>query len=265
VACCARWLTRRECHLQGPDAVRWESPPTRPVLGDSEIHLWLADLDLETPISPHLWRVLSPDEAARANRFRFQEDRERFARARATLRTLLGLYTGASPVDLRFSYELHGKPSLTREYNSESLQFNLAHSQGRAVYTFTRGRAIGVDLEVLRPNFDWDKVAEQVLSLKEIDSILTLPEEHQLRAFFTLWARKEALAKALGGGLALPLRQWDLLGEGATAIRVSGERVPDSVGAWSLLDLEIGCEWVAAVAVEGEMPSLLCWKYEPTF
>lgn len=207
--------------------------------------------------------LLSPDEAGRATRFRFPLDRDRFIIARAVLRILLGLYTDVSPVHLRFSYGPYGKPSLAGALPHGPVRFNLSHSRGLALYAVTRDREVGVDLEMIRADFGWRTVAGRLLSSGEIASISALPPEEQVQMFFTYWARKEALAKALGGGLALPLRQVELTGgRHGSPILVSAGEITGNAGAWRVQDLGAGLDLAAAVAVAGENAVLRGWQWE---
>lgn len=58
-----------------------------PVLGEREIHLWSASLDVGAEL---LAPLLSEDERERAGRFRFERDRRRLLAGRGWLRVLLG-------------------------------------------------------------------------------------------------------------------------------------------------------------------------------
>ena len=66
-------------------------------LANDEVHLWQADLGQltlhATAEDEAEWRrVLSPDECARADRFRFSRDRTNFMATRALLRIILASY-----------------------------------------------------------------------------------------------------------------------------------------------------------------------------
>ena len=75
-------------------------------LADDEVHVWRAILDLEAPRVRSLQRTLAPDEQARAERFYFRKDRERFIVARGLLRVILSRYLDTKPGQLRFCYGL---------------------------------------------------------------------------------------------------------------------------------------------------------------
>src|SRR5713101_584216 len=135
-------------------------------LVEQEVHVWLALLDRPPDVVETLRGLLSPDELARAGRFRFGRDRGRYAVGRASLRLLLGRYLAEPPESIRFSYSPHGKPALLRPQSS--LSFNLSHSESLAVYAVCLGHEIGIDIERLRPEPARDRVPEHFFSRREV-------------------------------------------------------------------------------------------------
>src|SRR5713226_9608883 len=125
-------------------ASSWCLPPKNLFLGDDEVRVWRAALNRKTSLVHSLERILSTDERARAERFYFQKDRERFTIARGFLRIILGRYLNMEPCCLQFRYNPYGKPALANESGGNGLRFNLSHSDGLALYAITRGREIGV-------------------------------------------------------------------------------------------------------------------------
>ncbi|MDA0866138.1 MAG: hypothetical protein O2890_06925, partial [Cyanobacteria bacterium] len=116
-----------------------------------------------SPGSIHLWQMqgaaihgglaqcqgwLSADEAARAARFRREQDRHLFILSRGGLRYLLGRYLNCEPATIALDYGEYGKPRLAL---AKTLHFNLAHSNGWVVYGFSCDRPIGVDVEPVQP------------------------------------------------------------------------------------------------------------------
>ena len=134
------------------DSLEWPPGPLSPKLRADEVHLWRASLDCGSSVLSRLEATLSPDEIARADRFVFETDRSHFVMGRGILRELLGSYLMLSPAALQFSYGIHGKPALELESGGSSLQFNLSHSGGLAVYAFSYGRKLGIDVSVFDPS-----------------------------------------------------------------------------------------------------------------
>jgi len=185
-------------------AVRQISSMEYERIGD-EIHVWQAGLDREEKFLCQLEATLSLEEKARADRFHFANDRNRFVAARGLLRELLGKYLQLAPAALEFSYEQHGKPALAEREASSGLCFNLSHSAGLAVYAIAKQRNLGIDVEHVRPESAGDDIAQRYFSAREVSDLRTLPPEERVAAFFRCWTRKEAYLKATGMGLQIPL------------------------------------------------------------
>ncbi|HSZ19764.1 MAG TPA: 4'-phosphopantetheinyl transferase superfamily protein [Candidatus Acidoferrum sp.] len=173
-------------------------------IGD-EIHVWHAAVDCEESVICRLEATLSLEEKARADRFHFKNDRNRFVAARGLLRELLGKYLHRAPADLEFSYGRHGKPVLSGENPSSGFCFNVSHSAGLAVYAFARERNLGIDVEHVRAESAGEDIAQHYFSAREVNDLRTLPPEARAEGFFRCWTRKEAYLKATGMGLQLPL------------------------------------------------------------
>ena len=219
-------------------------------LGADEVHVWHAHLDEHDADSLKL--LLTPDESSRADRFHFAKDRNHFVVARGLLRKLLGKYAGVSPGQLRFTYAEKGKPSLAEPQGS-LLQFNLAHSHGRAIYAFSIDREVGVDLELRRADFAGDQIAERFFSAAEVAVFATLPVELKQQAFFDCWTRKEAYIKARGDGLSLPLDEFDVsFAPGAEAALLRNHKEPDEITRWTMRSIPAPDGYAAALVVEGQ-------------
>lgn len=224
-----------------PGAAAWRPcPPVAPLLGPDDVHVWRVSLDRGPADVERLARTLATGEIARAKRYRFKADRERFVAARGALRTLLGWYLGIEPGQVAFRHDPHGKPALDAAAAPSGLRFNLSHSCGLALIAIARGREVGIDVEHVRP----DLADESLLEPADAAALRALPPEARPRAFVTWWTRKEALAKATGLGLP-----------GA-----AGGGAPPVTG-WGLwpLSADPGCE--AALCVEGGGWRLTCWQW----
>src|SRR5271157_2842082 len=95
-----------------------------------EIHVWHLRLEYHPVDLQNYLLLLSPDEIARAQRFRYDSDRNEFIVGRGSLRSLLALYLDVAPDALRFSYSAFGRPSVVRHKSEPKLDFNISHSGG---------------------------------------------------------------------------------------------------------------------------------------
>ena len=225
-----------------PAGVPWRPASRRPRLLDGEVHVYCADLTARGPHAQAMGALLDEDERARAGRFAFEGDRLRFVAAHAILREVLARYLPAA--ELRFTYGPHGKPALAR---GEGLEFNMSHSGDLALYAVTRGRAVGVDVERVRPEVARELTAARFFTPAEVEGILSLPDAAQTRAFFTVWTRKEACLKATGRGLSVPLDAFAVW--------------PAAGPPWQVLDLDVGPGYAAALAAEGAGWTLRRWTW----
>ena len=242
-----------------PSANKWARVARHPALGADEVHVWCARLDQPSEVIAQLRALLAPDELARAGRYHFEKDARHFVAGRGILRTLLGRYLARPPEHLCFEANAYGKPALA---GGGPLSFNLSHSRGLALYAFTRGRAVGIDIEHVGAKVDCRQLAGHYFSPREVRTLLSLPDGSQRRAFFDCWTRKEAYIKARGEGLSRRLDAFDVSlapGEPATLLRSDD---PEGEGVcWSLRELSVADDYAAAIAIEGGGWGLRCWQW----
>lgn len=165
-------------------------------------------LDLDPGAVDALAGWLHKDECQRAGRFRLARDRRRYVVARGLLRTLLAARLGTHPRSIELRCGAHGKPCLAPG-SAGDLRFNVSHTGDFALFAFSRGREVGVDVEAVLPMRDADAVARHFFSHSELRAYRALAPGAREAGFFTCWTRKEAYLKALGGGLQSPLSEFD--------------------------------------------------------
>lgn len=164
-------------------------------LASNQVHIWLKDLK-----AGHV--NVSKEEQDRARRFRFEPDALFWLRCRSTLRSLLAAYSGVGPGDVQL-LELAGeKPILTAP--NHDLEFNVSHSHDLGAYIVSRV-PVGIDVELLRDDFDPVDISRQFFTEPELDAVLSARATERSEIFLRLWTRKEALLKAAGTGLSTSL------------------------------------------------------------
>lgn len=170
-----------------------------------QAHVWRIDLDLDAGRAADLEPFLSPEERARAARFHAPGDRRRFVAARGSLRALLAQSLGVEPARINLVYTPEGKPVLA---GTQTLHFNLSHSDALALLAVSPRRAVGIDVERLRTDFEPDPLAQRLFAPSECEALSRVPLGEQHRAFLRLWTLKEAYLKAVGTGLNTPLNRF---------------------------------------------------------
>ena len=148
----------------------WASPVERPcsvraTQRTSGVLRWR----LIRPTLQRLKSTLAKNELERAERFIFDQDRNRFIAARGILRDVLGRYLQCAPQTIEFVYGARGKPAISSGSSCDPLRFNLSHSHGLALIGLAREREIGIDVEMIRPEFASEEIAKRYFSAKEID------------------------------------------------------------------------------------------------
>ena len=203
-------------------------------------------------VRPDDTAVLSDAERQRGARFYAERHRGWYVSCRAAVRRLLGAHLGCAPSEITFVYGPSGKPYLP----DPRTQFNVSHCEDAALIAIADGvAAIGVDIELARPGVGGLDVAQRFFSRGEVERLLALPSDERDDAFLRCWTRKEALLKGHGGGLSLPLHDFQVSFEPGRPAEIV-ELGPALAGAsWQLHDVSVS--WPgshAALAVDAISP-----------
>jgi 4'-phosphopantetheinyl transferase len=219
-------------------------------LAGSAVELWQAVLEPAQGDEG----LLSADERERASSMKRPRLQARFVSARSILRRILSRYVGAEPASLRFAYGPLGKPSLAHPAGTD-LCFSLAHAGALMWVAVAHGARVGVDIERIEERRNMLAIAGRFLHPAEAALLARLPAGDRIAAFYLIWTRREAHAKALGGSVvnSLPDRPvWDPPDDASPALaslraaaRLSG------ISVWSMDGPE---GYAAALAVEGGGP-----------
>ncbi len=241
------------------DSNSWPLGPEQLELREGEVHVWRVFLDCQEVVLRRLEATLAPDEKARASRYLFERDRNGFITARGVLRELLGRYLKCSPAQVKFDYGPRGKPYLLPGFVEPPVQFSVSHSHGLALLAFAVGLDLGVDVELVRPDFASDDIAERYFSPQEVSELRALPPPLRAEGFFLCWTRKEAYVKARGEGLQIPLNSFCV-----SLTPGQPERLQSADSSrWSLVSLRPDPEYVGALVGEGRGWRLRCWDWRP--
>jgi 4'-phosphopantetheinyl transferase len=233
-----------------PAALLALSGPLR--LEHSRVHVWAFSLEGAPPVLEQCRQYLSPVERQRADRFVFPRDRMHHTVAHGIMRHLLGAYCNAPPESLEFDVSAAGKPRLrVRSSPTDPLQFNLTHSDDRAVLGVSDGRELGVDLEKIR-SIEAVEISRRFFFGSEREAIESAAAQRRESTFYRYWVAKEAVLKAQGIGLGFPLDQFrvEFLPDGDTA-RIETLDPSRLESAWTVRMLPCETGWLGAVAARG--------------
>ncbi|MEU7730937.1 4'-phosphopantetheinyl transferase superfamily protein [Streptomyces sp. NPDC040724] len=225
----------------GSQTPRTGPPPT----GDA-VSVWSWDTTADVvggyPVE-EAGAVLDADERARAERMVQPADRHRYRASHLGLRVLLGSCLGSAPQGIRLIREdcpccggPHGRPAVA----DAAFHFSLSHS-GDLAYLALAARPVGVDIEAIPGP---QAVADVINALHpaETAELNALAVDQRPTALARLWARKEAVLKATGTGLA----------EGLTHPYVGSHPAPTHPPGWTLTDLPAPHDYRAALATTND-------------
>ena len=238
--------------------------PVRPVkLGEGEVHVWRACLDVTVEELQVRSKLLKEEERARGARYLRAEVGSRFVAGRGLLRRLLGMYLGTDAAEVEFTFNSFGKPALAAKHGAGDLRFNVSHSHDWALIAFTRGRELGVDIERVRPDFATREIAQRFFSPSEARRLIALPAATQTEAFFQCWTRKEGYIKARGEGLSRGLDSFEVaFGPGVDAAVLNALDDASPTARWLVLDLQPAQGFAGALVVERPVAEVRLWNAE---
>jgi 4'-phosphopantetheinyl transferase len=201
--------------------VDWPTPSRRDAEGGARLSLWWAPLDVSATTMEDLSGCISPAELRHAERCNHPRVRARFLAARGWLRHLLAVELSCAPLEVPIVTDGRGKPRI----GSSDLTFSAARTADVALFAISWSMELGVDIEAVRPAAEIDGIVRRMMSPAEQRALKSLSSSARRVAFFDCWTRKEAYGKAIGAGLAYPLREIDLWRVGSGPVTVSGCRV----------------------------------------
>ena len=166
------------------------------------VHVWFCDLSRHERRTCGPGRLLSTDEQNRAARFAFDRDRQRFILSHGLLRRDSVPLCGGSG---RGGFNLKREFMANRLYcvgilSRQAIEFSLSHSGQYALVAVANGRAVGVDIEVCRPDVDALTLAQRFFAPGESQRIAQAHGDERQRMFYRYWTGKEAYLKGRGVG-----------------------------------------------------------------
>ena len=168
------------------------------------------------------------------------------------LRILIERFWGPAWRTVAYTLTGSGKPTLTGLDGS----FSLAHVDRFALIGLARARTIGVDLEPDRQPTVADRRRVRIESAAiALARGAALPQSRQPR-FLQAWVRLEAVAKADGRGIGRLLTGLSIIGpDPADGPEFSADYAHEIATRFWLQDVAVSNSCVAAVALDGELPS----------
>lgn len=143
-------------------------------------------------------------ERKKTEKFYFKKDREIAILSKSLLSFILNKNTSHSLDDLYYSP--YNKP-----YIKDDFSFNLSHSGNFVILACSNDKAeIGIDIEKITSTINIDDFKS---TLNFNDQTLVHNSNDPFQTFYNIWTIKEAIIKANGKGLSIPLTEINIINE----------------------------------------------------
>lgn len=238
----------------------WNKAPADLRLSNEFVDVWRTRLDLSIDTVNNYLATLSKDERARADRFKARSKRKEFIITRGLLRKTLAQTLDIDPSSLEFDYAEHDKPFLPAATLGVPISFNVSHSHNQALVALTLDRAIGIDIEKIRQDVSFEKLAARFFSKQESQALEKLDKNTLPKAFFACWTRKEAFVKALGDGISFGLSEFSVsVDPYETNVSLLTHWNTGESSNWSIVNIKADEYYIGALAIDGSRFTLRCW------
>jgi 4'-phosphopantetheinyl transferase len=87
-----------------------------------------------------------------------------------------------------------------------NINFNITHSGEIVACAISSENRIGVDIEKIK----FIRVKDFRFQMTELEWKRITDSENQISAFYCYWTPKESVIKAIGGGLSIPLKSFEI-------------------------------------------------------
>jgi len=160
-----------------------------------------------------LFSYLSYEERAKANNYKFIQDKIRFSLTRKLLRLSLSNLLNIDQSKIEFEFTKFGKPILGHPIGN-NLKFNISHSGNVICLAFNLEFEIGIDVEKTISDINYKELAENYFTSREVKYVYSADNiDAQIKNFYFIWTRKEAYLKSLGSGLVENLNNIEVLSD----------------------------------------------------
>ena len=210
------------------------------------VDVWECPLDLpEDQVTP-LYDMLSLGEQTRAKAFIDARGYRQYVISRGRMRQVLSFYTDIPAAEIHFTVVGDGKPALM-DQGPQKIFFNNTHSGGLGLIAVTTGREVGIDMERVRDIERALQVSKRFFTAVEHARLAALPSEELIRAFLSIWTRREAGTKARGASVWRGLGSW----KGPSRMARRPGIQADDATEFSTAMLELGADYIGAVVAAG--------------
>jgi 4'-phosphopantetheinyl transferase len=194
-------------------------------------------------VRPEHVDLLNEVERRRRDRYLRDEDRDRFTLGVVVTRMALAPLLGVPPERVPLSRacrdcgEPHGPPVLSGS-GADGPYLSVSHSGDRVAVALAAAGPVGVDVEAVRP---LDEGIQR--------HVLAPAESLDGGELLSYWTRKEAIVKATGDGLRVPMTSITVSAPGEPPRLLAWPDRADLVGRFTLRPLDPGPGYFACLAL----------------
>jgi 4'-phosphopantetheinyl transferase len=241
------------------------TPDTRDASVADLVHVWLVPTDQPPTVLAQLAPLLDDEERRRAASHHSTVQRARFVAAHGATRRIVAAQLGVDPGQFAWRRGEHGKP----EPDVDGVSARISVSTCAEVAFVAVGtsptpslplREVGIDVERLISDHEATRLAARFFPPDQAEYVAEAREHGgAAERFATLWCRKEACVKALGGRLVQGL---GLSVQGDAPLVADFSSSPDA--EYRVCDVPAPRNFRAAVALKGAAPyQLRCRIWSP--
>ncbi|MGG8495343.1 4'-phosphopantetheinyl transferase family protein [Tenacibaculum sp. TC6] len=162
----------------------------------------LNNSDLSNSLWQEINKLLPENYLYKANKFRFWKDKQAYVLGKLLTKNILQTTTNKDLEDVQYT-------EFNKPYVNDTLSFNVSHSGEYVVCAYCISNTqLGIDVEQI----------DNRTRIEDFDLVLTASEKKKIynsatpkSDFYTLWTLKEAVVKADGRGLNIPLQEIEIL------------------------------------------------------
>jgi len=232
-------------------------------LKPNTVHIWSLNFVVNDDAYNKYHSLLSEDEKTRASKFKFYKDKRCYVVGKGVLRLLSGKYLNNDAKAIVFEYGKQGKPKFKYEAH---LNFNVSHSGDIAIIGFVYDHTIGIDIEIIKDDFDTLEIANNFFSKKEIAELRKIPNPQKHIAFYRCWTRKESFIKAKGQGLSFPLDSFSVSIDSDEKSELLETKWDEhEKNFWNLFSFSPKEKYIGAISVRGEVNKVQYFNFNDYF
>ncbi|MCH8621027.1 4'-phosphopantetheinyl transferase superfamily protein [Undibacterium sp. TS12] len=183
------------------------SDTTSSLTGDRATEIWTCSLAHLREYRDKLQNLLTAAEQARCQRYRQQDDRDRYMGGRALTKLAVAQFCRTPLADVSIAVQESGKPFvLLANEHLPVPGVSISHAGELVVVALGLVADIGVDVELLHHDVNIRELADVVCHPDEITDIYRPSDKTVTQRFYAYWVLKEAYLKATGDGLSANVR-----------------------------------------------------------